>query len=1396
MRYNEILELYDYFEPAYDIMNEKENYWKRFIPTDDFIEILNTFLISLEDNQPLNRRSLWLHGIYGVGKSHATGVFKHLLSDPLEKINDYIENISDVQVKQKLKAYRERNRVFPVTLKGLSGIHNIKSFVLTIEKAVKNSLKKEGIDIRVKSDFEKYIEHIKKEKSFINWDIIIESDSYLNSQVKSLDELLDKLENYDVDTLDAIEESLEDISIQISDISYWLTEVCRELKKCSPYNALVLFWDEFTSVIESKDGQSFISIIQNIAEQTKENDVYLFIISHKSPEQLKNYDKDNFQKVLDRFHAKNYRMQEITTYHILEKAIRKKEKDIWEEIKNNIFSKYNGFDKIFFNILGHEAINKRKILMDLFPFHPYTVYISTKLAERIGSTERSIFNFLYDNEYGFSHLINLYPKENGNDSEYFITADKLWDFFYNEFQNNEDSRIQSVISKYNFLPEIQKKDEAYADIFKGVLLLNILHFDIPSNISGELPYSPKEENVEAMFFGTSLQKYVKEVLNYIDERGYIQKNPDGYYLITTTPIPQDELLREIEESKSYFNDITKSLTEDNKEKIKDFLKVNLLREVMLKVYPANLKRYDIERKINSDFPLTYTLNIAFFVAKDESEINKLKLELNSFINDEKNKGIIEDKKVVFIISLECLGEKDFNRIVEYEAKARVCQKHHFDNDKNNNINYRNKIFDNWINNILQKDFYLIFEDMERNILSNNISTFLNDTIIPKIFKSGPEKIKDINKNLWSIKSPITVVELFLFKNLRSQIEEELRVGANKPLINILKDNNDYIVDEKLKFKKDYINSEHILAKISSELDKEISKFDGQSFNLGKVTKFLQNPPFGLYRNSVSHAILSFVMRKYVDKLYQENDGTKISKELMRDKILSIFNYWENSKDEDKLNVRMGSEDETKLAELLCDLFNFTNKNESLNKVLWSIGDWIKDQEYPIWSLKYYKESDEHIGSLVECIIYLIKIKEKDVNQEEIRKIYQILDLFKEKLRNMLNKEVLKQGFCNFVKNIENVEFNEDDLSDLMEFLKQNMMEEVKFWDITKVESKIKDWHIQKDKTKLERDFIKLIESIFSISNSSSIQELRINLRNIINKDLKIPVRFLSYIFDREDIKNSIMNLDNFINEDQKYDSDTLTEIYETIVSNSTILSQNINKNILKDSFLSYLKQKYNMNDDLSNKFYLYFVDNFEKDFYNFNDDSIELEFEKFNFIRAISSIFKISNFKSFEELIIAIKNKIYESNYPFWINELSNDNRMKVITEIIIDVIKTRKIPEASIMNNFCKTYNDLSKLPFKIIDNIENEKIFLDWLKQELGIKYPEEVVKAARRNLSNENYYLDKVIVENWIRKNGSYFIPDDIKEQVKEKIRKTDKNVKEILLKMIDNHKEIINWIEDYL
>jgi len=101
-KYSDFIKLQD-FLPVYDILDERSSTWQSFIPTQQFNYMLSKAIVDITSTEVSKRKSIWVQGTFGTGKSHASAVIKHLLCDKLEDIDAYIDNIKDSSLKYKLR---------------------------------------------------------------------------------------------------------------------------------------------------------------------------------------------------------------------------------------------------------------------------------------------------------------------------------------------------------------------------------------------------------------------------------------------------------------------------------------------------------------------------------------------------------------------------------------------------------------------------------------------------------------------------------------------------------------------------------------------------------------------------------------------------------------------------------------------------------------------------------------------------------------------------------------------------------------------------------------------------------------------------------------------------------------------------------------------------------------------------------------------------------------------------------------------------------------------------------------------------------------------------------------------------------------------------------------------
>jgi len=599
----------------------------------------------------------------------------------------------------------------------------------------------------------------------------------------------------------------------------------------------------------------------------------------------------------------------------------------------------------------------------------------------------------------------------------------------------------------------------FLPVFKGTLLLNVLMRYVSSGFREIDLVKPSKENIIDMFKGTIEEERIVEMLVFLNDKKIIEKTPDGLFQVYMySGTSSKELEKEIENKKIQYGKVENILSRSNDlEDLKNTLGSAVNREMEFLVLDVDTPEHILKTKINKKFINNYKINICLFLSTTEEKLKKESKKIESISNDE------DFKNIIFLVSEASMGEEEYNKFIEYSARAEISGKQHNVQDRKTNEEYARKILYSWIHKIKNGYVEYFFQGMRAKRVFSKMGPEINSDFTNMIFPYGLNKIEflNTNKNIWKKVTAKKSIEIFLFANDRAYVENNTK-GSDSPLKNIIKDNNgEYIVDINLKIKKE-IDS-HPLKKMQLEVNKvlEESKMKGE-FNLASVLQFLSRSPFGLYSSKVNMAAMGFLMRDYVDKLFNIGTGTAITKEIMRDRIVDMFSYWEKKSGSPpaKLNVRFGTEDEKELINNLKDIFSISDAI-SLNDIRWKIReDWSSEKGYPVWVFKYSEDVNEKTKKAIQSIYELIHSTDSDLHFDKIKEINELIkethmDL---SIQFTKNAEDARSVFKKWLEiKAEIIISSDTEMNDLMEYLKKNLQESVGKWEEDKVTIEALKW---------------------------------------------------------------------------------------------------------------------------------------------------------------------------------------------------------------------------------------------------------------------------------------------------------------------------------------------------
>lgn len=1062
-RYSDIIALRGQ-KAAYNIQTEEDGAWRVFIANEQFNDILRKVISAVYNNDTNVHKSFWIEGTYGTGKSHAAAVIKHLLCDPVSEISEYVnEEYKDPKyavLRNSIFDLRTKKRLFPVTMYGQNKISNKDDLGLQMQGEIKKALLKAGLDLDVTTDYDIFVSHIQNNRPM--WDLILQQNPKLSSFTPTTDKLIANLKDQDSGTLSKVKDVLRDtgidIRIETEKLSDWFFDVQNKLAETTEYDGILLIWDEFTDVMKSDIGLSLLVDLQRLADETMnaQNNSYLFFISH--PSALNSLKAEERDKTKGRYLYMRYNMEPVSAFKIMSRKFKLVGTE--EEVQQLSRSFYDKCAPIL-NAFTKDSANPGETIADikkLFPVHPATANLATYYAREAGSSSRSVFQFLGENEDVKAFL----EDEDKFINRETITADYLWDYVLPEFNDNvaKFGAVTERFNSYRLRVEHQQESDhkAYLPVFKSELLLNALN-----NIANNESVTPSEENIKNLYIGTSVEFQVDDILEWFNENSVIQRAPGGLYSIQFSALPP----KEIEEIKNnlVLTDFKTTAQVINfgsvaAEEFEKYL-ANVARPCSFKFYSVESNEYTLLNKIENGRKEAkdYELFFAMMVARNADELNTLK--------DIAARNCTDERFVTttFIVFDSVLTDNNYQRFIEYQANAKCAQQHGFADQQQSHSKLASDMLKEWIKDIRRGVFETWISGQVMNYSALKLPTFVNSEIAPAIFTSGPESLEVIkikfSKTYWKKALVKDTVKNVLSYNTKKDISDRCK-GPAMHIPFLLQDS----VNEDLTWKTD-IDPEHPLYKVCQFVERKIKYADkSNNFNLAEKFIELTRPPYGLFQSYAGMGMLAFAMRPYVNKIFDLNGKPREVQHMVED-VVEVFKSWEDGKISQKVTFRFETPEEGKISKAFIRVFNLTRFKDiseisSLKNARWVMThSFVPEKKYPLWSLKYVSDdvAKPEVKKLVENI-NTICVEVGSSNPNLLSETADGIKLYEFELKNLINDaDNFRKGFLAFLQTEESVKLNESEFDDAVHYISTHQQAEVGTWNESEVLNALLKWRV-------------------------------------------------------------------------------------------------------------------------------------------------------------------------------------------------------------------------------------------------------------------------------------------------------------------------------------------------
>lgn len=469
-RYSDYLTITDDFVPVFTESSDDARRWKSFIPHESMRRVLDQMLKALDRASPEEKRSLWMQGAYGTGKTHAAFVLKHILEDDPEEVRAYFEHPHYERINylwRKLQGLRERGPFLVTYLSSSGHIDSTLKLLLDFQEGVRGAVMRQGLQTPFNRGlYDAILQRLDPQSTF-NWPKAFAKHREKFLPYPSPDAVLEQLRDERDNILaEHVAQVLHAEGVVLMERPQQVIEWCEEVITTNGIASIVVIWDEFTDFFHINRA---VSGLQELAQATFKIPLYLMLITHRSIEQFSQVNQDSQSVLKERFHMLRFEMETVTAYELLANTLQPKLNDNgqWQEKRAALWSEVRDAAAAVF-----EADVTLQDFERLTPIHPYTAFYLSTVSSQFSSSQRSLFKFIAgEGEHAFHTFLKREQSE--QDSWPWLTPDYLWDYFFLADKDNTELRehAQSVLSVWNRHAEDLPPEAPKTRLFKTILLL-------------------------------------------------------------------------------------------------------------------------------------------------------------------------------------------------------------------------------------------------------------------------------------------------------------------------------------------------------------------------------------------------------------------------------------------------------------------------------------------------------------------------------------------------------------------------------------------------------------------------------------------------------------------------------------------------------------------------------------------------------------------------------------------------------------------------------------------------------------------------------------------------------------------------------------------------------------
>lgn len=634
-KYNEYFVIDEGYYPEINesSIRDPKNKWQSTFPHKDIVELLKMTERALSRS---DKKSLWLEGSYGTGKSRIVWMMQNLLSCPENEFdayfNEYDNLRGEIDLRERLRALR-KGKVVTAVRYATGDITSTQKLIFAVFESLTSALRKNGCKFDgAKTLRGKIAAWLESDRANLEmFRAKIQKPEYRMSATlagRSAEEIIERLKNPQATVSQLVEDILKlgeregiiAFNINMGELIEWITEVIAE----NNLKAIVLFWDEFSKFFGNN--RNNLDEFQRLAELSNIAPFYLIIATHEAQSLAGGVGDRAFKTVSDRFNHKEVTMPDNIALELIGHALKVKPaaKNYWRHIAAALKERTLKAREV---VMNFARIRNEQILNAILPIHPLAALLLKNLAAYFASNQRSIFNFIKNTDPNVKAFQDFIADKSPDDGD-LLTIDYLWNFFY---ESGTDERGANV-GRMNLEPSIRAILDTYAlnknnlNLDEQTVLKTVLLFQAIDQKSREQTsiFKPTEQNLELAFAGVAEMENGRAVTiaNELVRKEILFKKPgkpNEPETFAAMALSGD--VREIERLKKSIVDNVRTADLVESAKLLETINLTTVQKFRFVLYPVTPDNFTLTINRITNEPESYKIKTVVCFARNEDEQN-------------------------------------------------------------------------------------------------------------------------------------------------------------------------------------------------------------------------------------------------------------------------------------------------------------------------------------------------------------------------------------------------------------------------------------------------------------------------------------------------------------------------------------------------------------------------------------------------------------------------------------------------------------------------------------------------------------------------------------------------------------------------------------------------------